>query len=74
MFIIIFFAVFLYISFQFYIHEYMFPFSSSSTSSFSLDYFFPYRLKRTLYSERNMNSLNVEYFWAMNIPNLDKNG
>ena len=31
-------------------------------------------LKRTLYSEKNMNSLNVEYFLAMNIQNLDKNG
>ena len=30
--------------------------------------------KRTLYSEKNMNSLNVEYFLAMNIQNLDKNG
>ena len=29
--------------------------------------------KRTLYSEKNMNSLNVEYFLAMNIQNLDKN-
>ena len=26
------------------------------------------------YSEKNMNSLNVEYFLAMNIQNLDKNG
>ena len=34
----------------------------------------PRRLfKRTLYSEKNMNSLNVEYFLAMNIQNLDKN-
>ena len=31
-------------------------------------------LKRTLYSEKNMNSFNVEYFLAMNIQNLDKNG
>ena len=31
-------------------------------------------VKRTLYSEKNMNSLNVEYFLAMNIQNLDKNG
>ena len=30
--------------------------------------------KRTLYSEKNMNSLNVEYFLAMDIQNLDKNG
>ena len=29
-------------------------------------------IKRTLYSEKNMNSLNVEYFLAMNIQNLDK--
>ena len=28
-------------------------------------------IKRTLYSEKNMNSLNVEYFLAMNIQNLD---
>ena len=32
------------------------------------------KVKRTLYSEKNMNSLNVEYFLAMNIQNLDKNG
>ena len=31
-------------------------------------------VKRTLYSEKNMNSLNVEYFLAMNMQNLDKNG
>ena len=31
-------------------------------------------IKRTLYSEKNMNSLNVEYILAMNIQNLDKNG
>ena len=30
-------------------------------------------IKRTLYSEKNMNSLNVEYFLAMNFQNLDKN-
>ena len=32
------------------------------------------RVKRTLYSEKNMNSLNVEYFSAMNVQNLNKNG
>ena len=32
------------------------------------------RVKRTLYSEKNMNSLNVEYFLAMNMQNLDTNG
>ena len=32
-----------------------------------------FSFKRTLYSEKNMNSLNVEYFLAMNIQNLDKN-
>ena len=31
-------------------------------------------IQRTLYSEKNMNSLNVESFLAMNIQNLDKNG
>ena len=31
-------------------------------------------VKRTLYSEKNVNSLNVEYFLAVNIQNFDKNG
>ena len=33
-----------------------------------------YFKKNTVLRKKNMNSLNVEYFLAMNIQNLDKNG
>ena len=32
-----------------------------------------FKLKEHCTQKKNMNSLNVEYFLAMNIPNLDKN-
>ena len=38
------------------------------------DIFQEHVIKRTLYSEKKYESLNVEYFLAMNIQNLDKNG
>ena len=35
---------------------------------------YPVPLKEHCTQKKNMNSLNVEYFLAMNIQNLDKNG